>query len=94
MNISLSKLWELVIGKPGVLQSTGSQIVEQDWAIELTWISIAFPGAEQLDVQLSINRMVSIVLFDGIVMKMKWGQEYAKFLSGPDTESVLGDILQ
>ena len=27
VDMSLSKLWELVIGKPGVLQSVGSQAV-------------------------------------------------------------------
>ena len=32
INLSLSKLWEMVNdGKPGVLQSTGSQRVEHDW---------------------------------------------------------------
>ena len=30
MDMSLSKLWELVIGKPGVLQSMGSQRVGHD----------------------------------------------------------------
>ena len=30
MDMSLSKLWELVIGKPGVLQSIGSQRVRHD----------------------------------------------------------------
>ena len=30
MNVSLSKLWELVIGKPGVLQSIVLQRVEDD----------------------------------------------------------------
>ena len=30
MNLSLSKLWELVIGKPGVLQSMGLQRVGHD----------------------------------------------------------------
>ena len=30
MNMSLSKLWELVIGKPGVLQSMGLQRVRHD----------------------------------------------------------------
>ena len=59
----------------------GLQRVKKDWTIELNWISIAFPGAKYLDVQLSINRMVSIVLFDGIVMKMKWGQEFARMAS-------------
>ena len=39
MNISLSKLWELVIGKPGVLQSMGLQRVGHDWVTELNWIS-------------------------------------------------------
>ena len=37
MDMSLSKLWELVIGKPGVLQSIGSQRVRHDWAIDLNW---------------------------------------------------------
>ena len=35
-DISLSKLWELVIGKPGVLQSMRSQGVGHNWATELT----------------------------------------------------------
>ena len=30
MDMSLSKLWELVIGKPGVLPSMGSQRVKHD----------------------------------------------------------------
>ena len=37
MDMSLSKLWELVIGKPGVLQSIGSQRVRHDWGTELNW---------------------------------------------------------
>ena len=38
MDISLSKLWELVrTGKPGVLQFKGSQRVRHDWATELNW---------------------------------------------------------
>ena len=38
MDMSLSKLQELVIeGKPGVLQSMGSQRVRHDWATELNW---------------------------------------------------------
>ena len=35
MDTSMSKLWELVIGKPGVLQSMGSQRVRHDCATEL-----------------------------------------------------------
>ena len=36
MDMSLSKLWELVMtGKPGVLQSTGLQRVRHDRATEL-----------------------------------------------------------
>ena len=34
---SLSKLWELVIGTPGVLQSMGLQRVGHDWATELNY---------------------------------------------------------
>ena len=35
MNMSLSKLLELVIGKPGLLQSMGLQRVRHDWVTEL-----------------------------------------------------------
>ena len=35
MNLSLSKLWELV--RPGMLQSMGSQRVGHDWTTELNW---------------------------------------------------------
>ena len=35
MDMSLSKLWELVIGRPGVLQSLGLQRVGHDWVTEL-----------------------------------------------------------
>ena len=38
MDMSLSKLQELVIGKPGVLQSMGSQRVRHNWATELNWV--------------------------------------------------------
>ena len=38
MGMSLSKLQEIVkTGKPGVLQSMGSQRVEHNWAIKLNW---------------------------------------------------------
>ena len=38
MDMSLSKLWSWWwTGKPGVLQSLGSQIVGHDWATELNW---------------------------------------------------------
>ena len=39
MDMSLSKLWELVTGNPGMLQSMGSQRVRLDWATELNWKS-------------------------------------------------------
>ena len=39
MDMSLSRLWELVMtGKPGVLQSMGSQRVRHGWVTELNWI--------------------------------------------------------
>jgi len=39
VDMSLSRLWELVMdtGKPGVLQSMGSQRAGHDWATELNW---------------------------------------------------------
>ena len=37
MDMSLSKLGELVTGRPGVLQSMGLQRVGHDWVIELNW---------------------------------------------------------
>ena len=38
MDMSLSKLWELVMDrKPGVLQFMGSQRVRHNWATELNW---------------------------------------------------------
>ena len=37
MDMSLSKLWELWTGRPGVLQTMGSQRVGHNWANELDW---------------------------------------------------------
>ena len=38
MDMSLSKLWELVMDrKPGILQSMGSQRVTHHWTTELNW---------------------------------------------------------
>ena len=43
MDMSLSKLWKLVMDRePGVLQSMGSPRVGHDWATELNWISFTF----------------------------------------------------
>ena len=39
MDMSLSKLQELVIEKPGILQSMGSQRVGHDWETELNFIN-------------------------------------------------------
>ena len=40
VDMSLSKLWEMVrTGKPGMLQSMGSQRVRHYWATELNWQS-------------------------------------------------------
>ena len=36
MYMSLSKPWELVIGKPGILQCMGSQKIGHNWATELS----------------------------------------------------------
>ena len=40
MDTSLSKLRELMIGRPGMLQSMGSQRVGHDWATELNWTEL------------------------------------------------------
>ena len=41
MDMSLSKLWQLAMdGKPGVLQSMGSQRVVHGWATELKWLPL------------------------------------------------------
>ena len=45
MDMSLSRLWELVMdweGKPGVLQSMGSQKVGHTWATQLNWTELKF----------------------------------------------------
>ena len=43
MDMSLSKLWELVMDrKPGVLQSMRLQTVERDWVIEVNWTELNF----------------------------------------------------
>ena len=40
MEMSLSKLQELVMGKSGVLQSMGLQRVRHNWAIEIKWTEL------------------------------------------------------
>ena len=43
MDMSLSKLWELVMeGKPGMLQSMGSYRIRHNWATELNWSNLFF----------------------------------------------------
>ena len=46
MDMSLSKLWELVMdqGKPGVLQSMGLKVVGHDWTTEMNqWMGTQVP---------------------------------------------------
>ena len=40
MDMSLSELWELVMDRPGLLQSMGSQRVRHDWVTELNWTEL------------------------------------------------------
>ena len=64
MDMSLSKLWELVMdqGKPGVLQSMGLQKVGHDWPTEMnewfrdtgTFCSVAFPIINSCDSKLNV----------------------------------------
>ena len=48
MDMSLRKLWELVMDREAcLLQSMGSQRVDQDWATEVNWtdgVLMGFPG--------------------------------------------------
>ena len=54
MDMSLSKLQELVMDRDCVLQSTGSQRVGSDWATELNWTYVILPlGSHRLQVQFS-----------------------------------------
>ena len=58
MDTSLSKLWELVIGKPGVLQSMGLPRVGHDQVTELNWTQYAL-----------LNNQQSAVLFNNLLLK-------------------------
>ena len=51
MDVSLSKLWELVTGEPGVLQSVGSQRDGHDWVTELNWTCLTTHGMQDLNFQ-------------------------------------------
>ena len=58
MDTSLSKLWEMVIGKPGVLQSMGLPRVGHDQVTELNWTQYAL-----------LNNQQSAVLFNNLLLK-------------------------
>ena len=52
MDVSFSELWEMVIGRPGVLQFMGSQRVGHDWATELNLTEAIFclsPSLKRMD---------------------------------------------
>ena len=50
MDVSLSKLWESVrTGRPGVLQSMGSQRVRHNWATELNWTELILAWRNPMD---------------------------------------------
>ena len=40
MDVSFSRLWKIATGKPGVLQSMGSQRIGHDWATEMNWTEL------------------------------------------------------
>ena len=49
MDMSLSKLWELVMDSgPGMLRFMGSQRVRHDWTPELNWTTLMAENEEEL----------------------------------------------
>ena len=80
MDMSLSKLQEVVMdretwlvrwwwtGKPGLLQSMGSQRVRHDWATELNWTSIILDFRKHisnLSKQFNEKSYENLLLYDG-----------------------------
>ena len=56
--IWVSKLWELMIGKPGMLLSMGLQRVRYNWATELGWggLGLCAQGPQVLNIFLLLER--------------------------------------
>ena len=62
MDISLSKLWEWWwTGKPGLLQSMGSQTVRHDWATELDYSTPGLPVHHHSQSLLKLTSTESVI---------------------------------
>ena len=88
MDMSLSKLQVLVTGKPGVLQSMGSQKVGHDWATELNWI----PWVKML--VLMLNTLIMFVLKRFIIHLNSWTETVLEYVHFPVISmiSAFGDL--
>ena len=95
MDLSLSKLWELVTGKPGVLQYMGSQRVGHNWVTEQNWNYGEAPILCSSDVK-------SRFFGKDPDARKDWGSEEKKetedetvrwqhWLNGHESEQTLGD---
>ena len=68
MDMSLGKLWELVrwwTGRPGMLQSMGSQRIGHDWATELNWLNPPQYSWASLVAQL-VKNVADLCLISGL----------------------------
>ena len=75
MDVSLSKLWELVItGKAGVLQSVGSQRIRQDWVTDLNWWHTVW-AKDKIEIN-SIDPIYSLYTLLEIVYATIWIMYY------------------
>ena len=69
MDMSLNKLWVLVIGKPGVLQSMGSQRVGHKWVTSLDWTEL--------------SATVHVIPISQTAIQLYWSELSCSALAGP-----------
>ena len=90
MDMSLSKLWELVMtGRPGMLQSMGSQRVGHDWVTELNWTERRYMVRP---LKMTVLRLSLVVQWIGIRLLMQGTQVWSLFGKSPGWGN--GNLLQ
>ena len=83
-DMNLGKLWEMtilltILGKPGMLQSMGSQRVGHDWATELNWTNITWIYCIQISMNIihpQYFRLVRMHYFKSLKMPGQFHKEY------------------